>query len=122
MRRRTPYLKMRYFGGSHGYSIPADILRLESIEEHLDVAMKVTGGGTIKGWTVFQTKLDSLSENRKFVVSIDAGIGIIPFSASENFKEEIDLGLDGTLNKEVRTPGPHYIAIRTEGTIELPNP
>src|ERR1035437_4195520 len=121
MIRRTPYLRMEYFGTGQGYSVAADILRLQAIENSLDVAMKVTGGGVINGWNVFQSKADSIDPAKKFIISIEPGFGIIPIDANASFPRTFQTSA-GALTYNVNTPDPHYFALKTNKYVELPNP
>src|ERR1035437_2288989 len=102
MIRRTPYLRMEYFGTGQGYSVAADILRLQAIENSLDVAMKVTGGGVINGWNVFQSKADSIDPAKQFIISIDPGFGIIPIDANASFPRTFQTSA-GALTYNVRS-------------------
>ena len=70
MRRKTPFLKMQYFTTGESYKAQVDMNRLRAVEDHLDVALKMTGGGVIKGWSVYQDSGDgnfqvTVEQNRR---------------------------------------------------------
>ena len=122
MRRNlTPYLKMDYFGTGQCYNIKADIERVHAIENSLDIAMKLTGGGVLSGWTVYQEKIDSLSDTKRFQLYVESGIGIVQFLESQNYNKSVDTGFSETI--DINTPpSPHYLAIKTKNKVQFPNP
>ena len=110
MRRRTPYLRMQYFTNGESYLAQADIQRVVSIEDSLDVFMKITDGGVIRGWSVYQD--ENLSTENPFFIKVESGVGIIEIDDSYSTDSEI----------ASNTPSPHYIGVRTNSDIDLANP
>ena len=121
-RKTTPYLKMPYFGTGQDYNIPADIKRLTSIEDSIDVALKVTNGGVIKGWNVFQDSSYKNDTSKSFLLTVEPGLGIINTQSSNNYKKIVNDGTGVENEREVNTPDPHYLGVRTNGYVELSNP
>ena len=70
---------MQYFTTGESYKAQVDMLRIQAVEDHLDVAMKLTGGGVIKGWNVYRDVSDGL-----FQITIEQGIGVVPVEAGNN--------------------------------------
>jgi len=101
---------MQYFTNGESYLAQADIQRVVSIEDSLDVFMKITDGGVIQGWSVYQD--ENLSTENPFFIKVESGVGIIEIDDSYSTDSEI----------ASNTPSPHYIGVRTNSDIDLANP
>ena len=116
MRRRTPYLKLGYFTTGESYRAEADMQRLRSIEDTLDVAMKITGGGVIRGWDVYKS-----NDVNPFQIGVVQGLGIIPVEPGDNqeWKPNVpEIDFIKISNTPIESD-PHYMGIRTNGDIEI---
>lgn len=97
---------MAYFEDGDFYSARADFERFTTIENQLDLVLKLTGGGVINGWGIVQTS-DQVGTR---AVTILPGFGIVPFTIDET---------DPTTG--VVTKKQHFIGVRTNSPIIVPN-
>ena len=104
--RRTPHLRATVFEDGDEYSARADFERFTAIENQLDTALKLTGGGVISGWGIVQT----IEQIGTRAITILPGIGIVPFTIDNTDPQT------GLVTKEQ-----HFLGVRTNAPIIIPN-
>jgi len=127
MQRKTPIFKLPYFTDGTIYSARADFQRFQTIDNQLDAALKITGGGVIEGWTVYQKAEYLINSTQYRSIAIKPGIGIVPFLLD---KVSIKTGINGEILSYDKIKDPdtgkpiketHYITVRTNAEIVIDN-
>jgi len=110
--KKTPTYRMEFFDDGDLYYSDADYKRFQTIENQLESLLKITGGGILNGWEVFQN-----TTNGNLGLTISPGIGIIPF-----VQDKIDV-LTGNKIFDEKTgevvKETYYLAIRTKTEINI---
>jgi len=104
--RRTSKYLLQYFEDGDVYSAKADMQRFQTVENQLDLALKLSGGGVLSGWGLLQTS----DQSGTTAITINPGFGIVPFTLTK-----IDQ-ITGVATKEQ-----HFIGVRTNAPIIIPN-
>lgn len=127
MQRKTPIFRLPYFTDGTIYSARADFQRFQTIDNQLDAALKITGGGIIEGWNVYQRSEYLVDSTKYRSIAIKPGIGIVPFLLD---KVDMTIGPNGEILSYNKIKDPdtgkpiketHYITVRTNSEIVIDN-